>query len=345
MKIGIQKNITNLGKGWVKYCEDNEVQYKLIDSYKNDVIQQLEDCDAFMWNYNLLQSKDVLNAKPLLLALEHSGKVCFPSINELWHYDDKLAQKYLLEATDVPMVPSFVFYDEEIALDWAGNTNYPKVFKLRGGAGSSNVRLVKNEKEAKQIIKRAFSKGYPAYSKWRPVREAFEEMKKGKRSFTSFAKRLYRYFIPVYKGFIEYKEKDYVYFQEFIANNDSDIRLVVVNQDKIFGLKRFNRKDDFRASGSGNMKYLTPELIDEKALKVALDTAIRLNMDSIAYDIVYDSNRNPLIIEISFAYTRAAYEKCPGYWDEKLEWHEGIIGNYSGWMVEKIIERIKSINA
>ena len=52
-----------------------------------------------------------------------------------------------------PLVPTSVFYDKEEALAWAKNTTYPKVFKLRGGAGAANVRLAKNKKEAVRLIR------------------------------------------------------------------------------------------------------------------------------------------------------------------------------------------------
>lgn len=36
----------------------------------------------------------------------------------------------------------------------------PKVFKLRGGAGSQNVALIRSAKEGKEIIAQAFGKGF-----------------------------------------------------------------------------------------------------------------------------------------------------------------------------------------
>ena len=41
-----------------------------------------------------------------------------------------------------PLAPSYVFYTREEAMSGLKNARYPKVFKLRNGAGSDNVRLV-----------------------------------------------------------------------------------------------------------------------------------------------------------------------------------------------------------
>jgi glutathione synthase/RimK-type ligase-like ATP-grasp enzyme len=49
-------------------------------------------------------------------------------------------------------------------------------------------------------------------------------------------------------------EKNYVYFQDFIPQNDFDIRIIVIGK-RAFAIKRMVRKGDFRASGSGNIKY------------------------------------------------------------------------------------------
>ncbi|WP_313504607.1 ATP-grasp domain-containing protein [Kaistella carnis] len=341
MKIGIQSNPRGFAKKWIEYCEIFNIDYKLIDVYKNDVITQVKDCDAFMWHTDHLSRKDYQVAKRLLTAVEHSGKICFPSIYENWHYDDKVAQRYLLEAIDAPLIPSYVFFEEKEALDWAEETTWPKVFKLTGGAGSSNVNLIKDKSQAKKIIQKSFGKGHSIFDQRKYFLEERISKYKQDKSFVSLVKSFYHLLKPLNKEWVNHIEKDYVYFQDFMPNNSYDLRLVVVNQNRIFGLKRYNRKDDFRASGSGNMDFLNND-VDKSILQLALDTSVKLKMNSVAYDIVFDPKSNPVIIEITYAYSTSAYEKCPGYWDENLNWHKGEIGNYSGWMVEEVIKQAKN---
>src|SRR5699024_12379159 len=94
-------------------------------------------------------------AKRILFALEHAGVKVFPDFNTGWHFDDKVAQKYLLEAIDAPLVPSFVFYDKQEAIQWAQQTSFPKVWKLKGGAGEKNGKLANNLSEATKFINRS----------------------------------------------------------------------------------------------------------------------------------------------------------------------------------------------
>ena len=132
------------------------------------------------------------------------------------------------------------------------------------------------------------------------------------------------------------KEKGYVYFQDFIPNNLFDIRIVVIG-DKAFGIKRMTRKNDFRASGSGNIFYTKSE-IDERCVKIAFDVNDKIKSQSIGYDFVFDVNNDPLIIEISYGYNPSAYDACEGYWDKDMNWYEGKFNPYE-WMIEDLISK------
>lgn len=59
---------------------------------------QVSDCNAFMWHCHHNQFKDVLLAKKILFSLEHAGLKVFTDFKTGRHFDDKVAQKYLLEA-------------------------------------------------------------------------------------------------------------------------------------------------------------------------------------------------------------------------------------------------------
>lgn len=337
MKIGIQPTPIGFTNFWIDYCIENKISYKLIDCYKNNVIEQLEGCDAFMWNHDLLLIKDNLIAKRLLFALEHAGMKVFPNFYSGWHYDDKIGQKYLLEALNIPSIPTYIYYDKKEAKEWALNTNYPKVFKLNGGAGSSNVSLIKNKSQALKVINKAFSTGYSSLKKNYFLKEDFRKFKAKKISLLKLFKSVVRYFIPVNKNFIDYKEKNYVYFQDFIANNDGDYRIVVINQNKAFGIKRYNRKNDFRASGSGEIEYLEPSNVQIECIKIGLEVSKKLKMNSIAYDFVFDGNNQPVIIEISYHFGSKS-SKANGYWDENLVWHNEKI-KMQEWMIEDFLKQ------
>lgn len=323
--------------GWIRYCNDNGIDYKIVNAYESDIIEQVADCDAFMWHHHHGNYIDVLFAKQLLYSLQRVGKKVFPDFNTGWHFDDKVGQKYLLEAVGAPIVPSYVFYTEKDALNWIENTSFPKVFKLRGGAGSSNVKLVKTKNYAKKIVKKAFGKGFPQFGRTDYLKERYKKWKNGKDSFLGVCKGFYRLFFPPEYSKMHGREKGYVYFQEFIKDNKFDIRVVVIGNNKAFGLKRMVRKNDFRASGSGDIIY-DKSGIDERCVRVSFDIAKKLGAQSLALDFIFDEGNNPLIVEISYGYSIKAYYKCEGYWTDDMIWHEGNGFDIEGWMVENLIK-------
>lgn len=319
---------------WIEYCSRNNIPFKVVNAYDNDIINQLNDCDIFMWHHSNYDYRDALFAKQLIYSLETIGIKVFPDFNTTWHFDDKVGQKYLLEAIDAPLVPSYVFYNKKDARKWIESTSFPKVFKLRGGSGSSNVQLVENKHKAKKLIKKAFGKGFSQFDKFNHLKFRYKNFKSGKESFVGVLKGIVRLFIGNKYSNMVPKEKGYVYFQDFIPNNKFDIRVIVVGE-KAFALKRLVRKNDFRASGGGNIIYNKSE-IDERCIQISFNVNEKLKCQSLAYDFVFDDNNNPLIVEISYGFDVKAYDPCPGYWDSSLKWHDARFKPQE-WMIENLI--------
>ncbi|HPR74148.1 MAG TPA: hypothetical protein PLX41_10870 [Bacteroidales bacterium] len=338
MKLGIHSTKGSFSDRWIDYCREEHIPFKLIDCYRTDVIEQLADCQALMWHFSHKSSKASKFARQLLFSVEAGGKRVFPDFNTVWHFDDKLGQKYLLESIEAPLVPSYVFYNKREAMAWASRTSYPKVFKLRTGAGSDNVRLVKSRYAAYKLIRKAFGKGFKQYEAWRNLRERYRKFNGGKATLREVLKGVIRLAYTTEFSQVAGREKGYIYFQDYIPDNDHDIRVVVIG-GKAFAIKRLVRKGDFRASGSGEILY-DKTLIDENIVKISFRTSEKLNAQCVAFDYVFEGTQ-PLIVEISYGFTPSGYDPCPGYWDIDLVWHEGKFNPY-GWMVDNLINSVNN---
>ncbi|GGB72078.1 hypothetical protein GCM10007424_10080 [Flavobacterium suaedae] len=306
-----------------------------MNCHDDDIISQLEDCSALLWHFHHNSVKDSHIARQILFSLEQTGFKVFPDFRTSWHFDDKVGQKYLLERLGAPFVPSHVFVNKKEALNWVSTTNYPKVFKLKGGAGSQNVLLVNSREQAKKIVKKAFSSGFSNYNAWGSLKERTRMWRSGKASIFDVIKGIARVVKPpeFAKGLgVEY---GYVYFQDFIPNNDSDTRIIVID-GKAFALKRYVRENDFRASGSGFLGF-DKKLFNEDCIALAFKLTKGLNAQCVAYDFIFDSNKQPLLVEISYGFSPDAYDVCPGYWDESLRWFEGEF-NPQGWIIDSLIK-------
>ena len=333
IRIAIHNNNSGFTKRWIEYCENNNLFYKLVDIYSNSIVKDVKDCQYIFIHHNHYNHKDILFAKSILFSFEHSGKIVFPDFFTGWHFDDKIGQKYLLESLDVPSVPTYIFYDKISALNWIESTNFPKVFKLRSGAGSSNVQLIKNKKKGTKVINIAFSKGFYKYQKLRSVNERIRKYKLGKGSFVDVVKGFIRLLIMPGYSALSGVERQYVYFQDFIPSLDHDIRVIVIG-DRAFAIKRMVRKNDFRASGSGMILYERRN-IPVDAIRQSFQISKQLQSKCLAIDYVY-FNSTPLVLEVSYGFDTHVYDNCPGFWDSNLKWYEGTF-NPQGWMIEYAI--------
>lgn len=304
---------------WLTYCQANNISHKEIDCFASDIIQQLRGCRALLWHWGHNDYRAQLFARQLIAAVEEMGLLVFPSSATCWHYDDKVGQKYLLEAIGAPLIPTYVFYDRESALEWVEQTNFPKVWKLRGGAGSQNVQLVKTPQAARKIIKRSFGSGWKN-SRFHPLRDRVWHFRRGRTltSFLDIGRGVLRAIRPHENNIRSALQRDYVYFQDFVPNNRFDIRVIVIG-NRAFAIKRMVRDGDFRASGSGTIVYDQAQIPNE-CVRIAFDVTAVLRAQSCAFDFVY-LEKTWFVIEISYAFTSDAYKSCPGYWDGSLNWY------------------------
>lgn len=336
--IAIHRSDTGFHKRWVNYCERQNISYKTVDFHNSDIIEQLKGCEAAFWHHHHGSSKDLLISKPILFALEHAGIKVFPNFRTGWHFDDKVSQKYLFEALEVPHVKSEVFVSKSDAISYLKQTSFPVVFKLKRGAGSKNVQLIKDFNSGKRLVNKAFGNGFRPIDAKGFLADTFSKFLKGKNTVKQLLKAFAHLWLPFELEKSLGREKGYVYLQEFIPNNDCDIRVIVIGK-KAFAIKRLVRENDFRASGSGHILYDKSEF-DESTIKFAFEISKKFNSDCIAYDFVY-KNKQPLLVEISYGFAAEGYDPCTGYWDEALHWYPGTFDPY-GWMIEEVLKGLPS---
>lgn len=334
MKIAIHNRENSFSERWIAYCKENDIQYKIVNAFDNDIINKLSDCDIFIWHYHQAQLSDRILAQQLLFSLEHAGIKVFPNFRTMWHFDDKVGQKYLLENLEIPLIPSYVFYEKEAVLSWINTTSFPKIFKLRGGAGSLNVRMIKNKKQATKLVNQAFGKGFQQFDGKVYFLDVFEKYRSGIKNLKDLAKAFGRMLISTEYSKGTGNEKGYLYFQDFAPLNNSDIRVIII-EDKAFAIKRMNRENDFRASGSGQILY-GKEHFNDSIIKLAFDINDKLDTQCCAMDFV-NLNGEPHLVEISYGFQKQGYDDCVGYWDKDLKFHEGSFNPY-GWMIDNLIK-------
>lgn len=323
LKIAVHHRPLSFSERWIEYCRENRLDYKLVDCLSTRIMDMIRDADILLWHWSHVDPAAVMGARQVIASAEKSGVRVFPNTATCWHYDDKIGQKYLLESIGAPLVPTYVFYDYAKAVDWIESADFPKVFKLRCGAGSRNVRLVRNRGEALRLCRTAFFG--PGFKR---VAGYFSDAKnkiRRIRTFKSFVEKLKNApanICTILRLNAQLpRERNYVYFQDFIPGNGYDIRAVVIG-DRVWAFTRDVRPGDFRASGSGSVSYAMEGRFTGRCLEIAFDVTRRIGAQSLAFDFLKQGQDGYLISEISYCFTvGGALYNCPGYWDSNFSWH------------------------
>ena len=326
--IGIQlKGAGDFPGRWIKALEARGAAVRILDLLGAKPLAEAAGCDGVMWHWLHYPHESRLAVLPILRVIaEHLHLPVFPDLATCWHYDDKVAQAYLLEALDIPHPQTWVFWRKADALAWCEQAAYPLVAKLACGAGSRNVRLIQTPRAAWAYVNQAFSGSgivtQPALQPRRMARAWTVVKRAGKRLVQAGPYVCANRFPSLPDQTFWMPQKNHVLFQEFLAGNAYDTRVTVIG-DRAFAYRRFNRPNDFRASGSGNFD-VNPAEINPECIRTAFQNARKLQSQSMAFDFLFrPGDPRPLTGEISYCYVDWMVAKCPGHWDSELKWHAG----------------------
>lgn len=329
MRVAIQKDLksiphsTNWLFPWEEFCRENGIDYELVDLLRCDPIKELARFDVLLWHFSQYRHAEMLEARSVLYSAKQMGLKVFPDFNEAWHFDDKVAEMYLLKTVEAPIPKSDVYYDKE-AIKYAissGNIHFPIVAKLRTGSGSHNVKLLHSEQELLHYASRMFAGGFnPAPSLFYKASSNIQSS----HSKTQFLSKLKRApeFLRTLSGARHFPhEKDYVYLQEFIPNDGYDMKVVVVG-DKCSFLVRPVRNHDFRASGGGEV-FFDKKYFNKGIIESAFRVSDALGFQCMGYDYVVNKETGEgVIVEISYGFSHQALLASGGYYDRNLNWHD-----------------------
>ncbi len=322
--VGIHKDSEGFAARWGETLHDRGVSLRWLNLLGSDPLNDVCGCDGVMWHWAHYPHEVRLAARPILYVIEKEMKIpVFPDLRTAWHYDDKISQSYLLQALGIPTPRTWIFWDRAEAERWAEAAPYPVVAKLAMGAGSNNVKLIRNIGEGREHIASMFSRagiiGIGLHSDKSTVGGIVKDI--AQRLIWGGRYMLRKKYPPLPKQFWM-PQRGYALFQEFLPDNAFDTRVTVVG-DRAFGFCRMNRPDDFRASGSGVIDP-DPLKIDPQCIELAFSAAKKLGSQSMAFDLLYaGSGHMPVVVEISYCYANWAVESCPGHWDSRMVWHEG----------------------
>lgn len=324
-KIGIfinsntKEHSTNWSFPWIEYCKQNNLSYELINPFSQDIIQSMKTIDLLLWHFSGYNFQEMLFARSIIYTAKRINIKVFPDFNDAWHFDDKIAETYLLQGVSAPIPKSYMFFHPRNVLEFIdANPKYPLVAKLRNGSGSHNVKKIDNSNQLVTYSNQMFSKGFSSSPKltYKSVSNI-----RSTTSWNSFVKRFKR--IPEFLQTLKSSklfpnEKQYVFLQEFIPNDGYDLKVVVVG-NKLSFIGRHIRKGDFRASGGGSLFYDT-SFITKNVIDIAFKTSNDLGFKCMGYDFVINNETGEAkIVEISYGFSHQALVNAGFYFNREGE--------------------------
>lgn len=328
MKVGLLLNSNNKLCSYSEKYEEiltrNDIPFKIINPNSESLFEDIKECSHLLFRHSQGDTDMSIYDSIYYVAHDKLNIKCYPNFETYWPYENKIKEYYLLKSLGFPIIESKVFWNYDQAYKYLEKAQFPIVAKLPKGASSSNVVIVNSLIEGKTIIKQVFNRGAKPYG-----------LKSRSNLFSVSKMGIYKYFGAVLRselkniGFLKDKtdypewqmQKDTILFQLYLPNNLFDTRVTIIG-NRAFAFRRFVRKNDFRASGSGNFN-MDPDKVDPRCLEIAYSISKNLNFNTMAYDFIFDEKNNPFINEISYCFVDRIVQMCPGYWDENLKWHTG----------------------
>lgn len=346
MKIAIHQNhdifahSTLWNQEWIQYCENNDIDYAIVNCFDNNILEELKDFDMLLWHFSHYSLQEMLFARTILDSAKRIGLKVFPDFNTAWHFDDKVAETYLLKTVNAPIPKSWMFYTKESTISFLNNRcTYPVVAKLKSGSGSSNVKLLKNKGMAIKYTSKMFRDGFKTAPNILFKTKSNIKSSNNLQTFIKRAKRIPDFIQSLSKSRQLPNEKGYVFLQEFIPNDGYDLKVVIVGEKASF-LARDVRTGDFRASGGGTIRY-DKKYITQEVLDIAFKISNTLKFQCMGYDFVIDNrNQEPKIVEISYGFSHTAQMELGGYWTSQGKWVEEPL-NAPAEIIRNLIEEYK----
>lgn len=335
------KHSTSWSNVWLDYCVEAGVPHTLVDWRVLNAFDEMVKHDIVVWHYSHYSEDEMLFARNILLALKAAGCRVFPDAGDSDHFDDKVAQAYLLRGLGLRAPQNYPLHSEAAVEQWIAEVGtFPVVAKLRSGSGASNVQLMQNADDVRTYSKQMFGKGFD--SKPNAVFKIKSNLA-STRSVGEFVRRLKRapeFFFSRRSASARARERGYVYLQEFVPGVDHDLKVVVVG-DQLSFLARSVRTGDFRASGGGALFY-DRALVDQAMIDAAFHAADEMGSDCTGFDMITDPRSGkPVILEVSYGFSHSAQLGLKGHYDREGKWHDEPL-NAPRVLLERLLKEVSA---
>lgn len=256
---------------WVRVLEQRGLRVRLLECHQ--VVNRREPIRDSLVFYPFSQKRNRREyIFDMVEDLANHGNILIPSPDFLRCHENKGYQELYRKTLGLKTLDS-VYLSSLREVD-SYPLDFPLVLKTTDGSNGKGVYLVRSRRDLERRVRRLEKQSLLV--RLDLLRRRFFRRKKRYPDYPGYSNR---------KDYLEYrdyvrKEKNFI-LQEFIAGLEYDFRILAVF-DRFYVMKRHNRRNDFRASGSKRFDFSfepDPGLLDfAHSVRSAFDTPF-LSMD------------------------------------------------------------------
>lgn len=308
--VCVKKVIQSFKKfGW------NVIQYKYSDFNDHIDFSNGYVLYASSEDYGLFY-KDYI--EDILLILKKRNNILLPEFDFFRAHHNKCYMELLrneFKDEHLKKINTNIFssYSELETFIRSHTISYPVVVKASSGSGSSGVGIAYKEKELLRLGKRY---SYRIYFDYYANLYRMYFMQKGKNAIRRIKGN----------GEVFYRKKGGKFLvQSFVNGLNGDYKVLVFG-DKYYVLCRTNRKNDFRASGSGKFSFPELNFKTVQILNYARKVKREIQQPLLSLDIAYDGKECYLIEFQCVSFGPYTLQMSDGFFMHENEKWRKIIG-------------------
>lgn len=165
-KFGVIKEFFNFHTPYETALKEMGIPYTVIDISVDNWISEVNNsnCDIFLfWPSSRSRLWNSIYYDRAKIMVEDLNKVIFPSLKEIWLYENKHRVRDYLQSHNIPHPKTWVFYDRGELMTFIDNCQLPIVYKSIMGATAAGVKIFRNRDKLSNFCLRSFDKGFVPY--------------------------------------------------------------------------------------------------------------------------------------------------------------------------------------
>jgi glutathione synthase/RimK-type ligase-like ATP-grasp enzyme len=266
-----------------------------VDKLQYSIREQGFDVEKYSFHEILNQDKDIRNSvifytfsqkinrrnyiKDVVCFLNNDSNILIPSYDLLLCHENKGFQELFKKRIKLSSLSSYYFSSIAELSDYP--IRFPIVLKTVDTSNGKGVFLVKSQTELVKIVEKLERQNI--FTRLDLIRRKYFRRKKSYKNYPDYSNRKDYY---QYKDYI-LKEKNFI-LQEFVPGLDHDYR-VLIFYDKYYVMKRYTKKNDFRASGTKIQEYDIE--FDQCLLDYAREVYHKFDTPFLSLDIGFHQNK------------------------------------------------------